>query len=425
MRRQENIVNQIDWLTIFLYLILVLWGWLNIYAAVHDDTNNNSIFDLSINSGRQLIFIGASFIPIMVIMIIDFKFYDTFAYIFYGVTIVMLLVVLVLARDVSGARAWIDIGAFKLQPSEFAKAATALAVARTIASSTFKMEKLKNQMLLFAIIGLPTVLIILQDDVGTAMVYAIFLVVFYREGMSPILLIAGIVVATLFVLTLFIDNLYLTLTLGGLALLIALYFALAKKKIRVAFIAVGIGVSMVLVVLGTDFFINEVLQPHQRSRINTLVDPEADEKGAGYHVSNSKIAIGSGGFSGKGFLAGTQTAGGYVPEQSTDFIFATIGEEYGWLGSLIMIGLFITLLLRIIFIAERQKWRFARVYGYCVACILFFHFGVNIGMTIGLFPVIGIPLPFFSYGGSSLLGFTALLFILLKLDAHRKQVLIR
>jgi rod shape determining protein RodA len=277
--------------------------------------------------------------------------------------------------------------------------------------------------MLFALIGTPMILILLQKDMGTALVFAVFVVVFFREGMSPFLILIGLASAIIFVLTLLVDNEYY-LYLGVGALLVLAILMGRKKFKRIALLVTG-ALAIVIVIESVDYIVTDVLKPHQQNRIKALINPDADPLGFGWNVTQSKIAIGSGGFLGKGFLEGTQTKYDFVPEQSTDFIFCTIGEEHGWIGSLFTIALFMVLLLRIVFLAERQKNKFARVYGYSVACILFFHFAVNIGMTVGLFPVIGIPLPFFSYGGSSLWGFTILLFIFLKLDAHRMQVLQR
>jgi len=423
VRREDNISGKLDWYTILIYMAMVILGWMNIFAAVYDETANQSIFDLSLNSGRQLMFIAASAFIIMVIVIMDMRFYETFAYLFYGLILVMLFLVPIVGKEVGGNKAWLGIGSFGVQPSEFAKFITALAVAKFIGSVGFRMDNLRNQAILFAMIGLPMVLTLLQKDTGTALVFSSFVLVFYREGMSPFLIIVGICAGIIFVLTLLVPNqLYLH---AGIAIILALLIFFGKKKLkRIAILAVG-ALLISGVIESVDYIVTDVLKPHQQNRIKALINPDADPLGYGWNVTQSKIAIGSGGFAGKGFLEGTQTKFDFVPEQSTDFIFCTIGEEHGWLGSLIVIALFVALLLRVAFLAERQKNRFARAYGYSVLAIFFFHFAVNIGMTIGLFPVIGIPLPFFSYGGSSLWGFTVLLFILLKLDAHRSQVLQR
>lgn len=423
MRREADISGKLDWVSVLLYIIMITLGWFNIFASVYDETANQSIFDLSLNSGRQLMFMAASLIIILAIIIIDMRFYETFAYLFYGVILFALFLVPIIGKEVGGNKAWIGIGSFGGQPSEFAKFITALAVAKYIGSVGFKMDNLRNQVILFGLIGVPMMLILLQKDTGTALVFSSFILVFYREGMSPFLLILGICAAAIFILTLLIPNqLFLH---GAIAAILILLIAIGKKRFR----RIGVLIIGALLISGViesvDYVITDVLKPHQQNRIKALINPDADPLGYGWNVTQSKIAIGSGGFAGKGFLKGTQTKFDFVPEQSTDFIFCTIGEEHGWFGSLIVIGLFVTLMFRVLFLAERQKNRFARSYGYAVACIFFFHFAVNIGMTIGLFPVIGIPLPFFSYGGSSLWGFTILLFILLKLDAHRGQVLQR
>lgn len=423
MKREDNITNKIDWVTVLIYCAIVFLGWLNIYAVTYDENAHTSIFSLDLNSGRQLVFIGGSVIIILAILIIDRQFYEAFAYIIYGLLMLILLLVPLIGKEVGGNKAWLGIGSFGVQPSEFAKFATALVVAKTIGSIGFKIDNMKNQLILFALIAAPMLLILLQKDTGTALVFTVFVVVFFREGMSPFLIIIGLSFAAIFVLTLLVDNQYY-LHIGIVALL-GLAILMGRKKLkRIAFLSAG-ALTIMVMIESVDYIVTNVLKPHQQNRVKALINPDADPLGFGWNVTQSKIAIGSGGFLGKGFLEGTQTKFDFVPEQSTDFIFCTIGEEHGWIGSVFTIGLFMLLLLRVMFLAERQKNRFARVYGYSVACILFFHFAVNIGMTIGLFPVIGIPLPFFSYGGSSLWGFTILLFIFLKLDAHRMQVLQR
>lgn len=423
MKREDNISGSLDWPTIGLYLALVLLGWMNIYAVVYDETIHQPIFSLTLSSGRQLMFIMASFIIIMGIVILDMRFYETFAYVLYGVIIVALFLVPIVGKEVGGNKAWLGVGSFGVQPSEFAKFVVALAVAKYMGSVGFRMDNLRNQAVLFAMIGLPMLLILAQKDTGTALVFTSFILVFFREGMSPFLMIVGLCAAVIFILTLLVPNqLYLHAAIVSVLLLLII---LGKKKIkRIVLLTLG-AVIIMGVIESVDYVVTNVLKPHQQNRVKALINPDADPLGYGWNVTQSKIAIGSGGLIGKGFLKGTQTKFDFVPEQSTDFIFCTIGEEHGWIGSLIVVVLFTTFFFRILFIAERQKNRFARVYAYSVVCIFFFHFAVNIGMTIGLFPVIGIPLPFFSYGGSSLWGFTVLLFILLKLDAHRGQVLQR
>jgi rod shape determining protein RodA len=333
-----------------------------------------------------------------------------------------LLLVPIIGKEVGGNKAWLGIGSFGVQPSEFAKFATALAVAKFIGSIGFRMDQKKNQAILFVMIGIPMLLVLAQKDTGTALVFTSFTVVYFREGMSPMLIIAGIIAAIIFVLTLLVNEVYLFIGIG--VILLSAIMLGKKKPKRIAYLTAG-AIAICGIIKSVDYVVTDVLRPHQQARVKALINPDADPLGFGWNVTQSKIAIGSGGFMGKGFLQGTQTKFNFVPEQSTDFIFCTIGEEHGWLGSLLTISLFIGLMLRVVYLAERQKNRFARVYGYSVACIFLFHFAVNIGMTIGLFPVIGIPLPFFSYGGSGLWAFTILLFILLKLDVHRMQVLQR
>lgn len=422
MRNQEIISYKMDWVTVALYATIVFLGWLNIYAVTYDQSADISIFSLQINSGRQLLFIAGAIIIIMGILIMDMRFYETFAYVIYGFIMFLLLLVPLIGKEVGGNKAWLGIGSFGVQPSEFAKFATALAVAKFMGSVGFKMDQLRNQIILFVMIGVPMILILLQKDTGTALVFTVFTLVFFREGMSPLLIIMGVIAAIIFILTLLVNEYYLFTAIG--IILIAAIMLGKKKWKRIGLLTAG-ALMVCSVIVSVDYVVNNVLKPHQQNRVKALINPDADPLGFGWNVTQSKIAIGSGGFTGKGFLKGTQTKFDFVPEQSTDFIFCTIGEEHGWLGSLFTMALFIGLMLRVIFLAERQKNRFARVYGYSVACIFFFHFAINIGMTIGLFPVIGIPLPFFSYGGSGLWGFTILLFILLKLDIHRSQVLQR
>lgn len=422
MRDQEVISYKMDWVTVALYGAIVLMGWLNIYAVTYDQTADQSIFNFGINSGRQLMFIIGGCVIILGILIIDMRFYETFGYVIYGFIMFLLLLVPIIGKEVGGNKAWLGIGSFGVQPSEFAKFATALAVAKYMGSVGFRMDQLRNQIILFIMIGLPMILILLQKDTGTALVFTIFTLVFFREGMSPILIIMGVAAGVILILTLLVNENYLFIAIG-IILIVAIL--MGRKKLKRILMLCGGALLICTMIVSVDYVVANVLKPHQQSRVRALINPDADPLGAGWNVTQSKIAIGSGGFGGKGFLKGTQTKFDFVPEQSTDFIFCTIGEEHGWVGSLFTIALFIALFLRVIFLAERQKNRFARVYGYSVACIFFFHFAVNIGMTIGLFPVIGIPLPFFSYGGSGLWGFTILLFILLKLDIHRSQVLQR
>ena len=423
MKRADDInASKLDWLTILVVVALALAGWLNIYAVVFDSQLDQNIFDLSLNSGKQLLWFGISILVISLIMILDFRFFDSFAYLIYGTVVLLLISVLVFGTVVSGSKSWFELGFMRFQPAEFAKFATALAVAKFLSKPQIKLDNLKTWGILGFIVSIPAVLIIIQGDTGSALVFSAFVLVFYREGLSPLLMLVGIVAVALFVLTLLLGQLYIIIGIIAVAAILLATGKRIKKRVLAILAIAGLTLG---VVMSVDYVVNNALQPHQQNRIKAFINPEADPLGYGYNVTQSKIAIGSGGLFGKGFLEGTQTKFDFVPEQSTDFIFCTIGEEHGWMGSFLLISLFVTLLLRIIFIAERQKSNFSRIYGYCVASILFFHFTVNIGMTIGLFPVIGIPLPFFSYGGSSLLAFSILIFILLKMDAHRMQVLVR
>ncbi len=407
-----------------IYFSLVLFGWINIYAATFDEEVATSIFNITQNSGKQLIWIGTSLLLILAILIIDFRFYESVAYIVYGISMLLLLMVLLLGREVSGATSWFELGPFRLQPSEFAKFCTVLAMAKFIGGPQKDLAKLKNQAITLLILGTPALLILLQPDAGSAMVYISLILVAYREGFSPIPLYLGLAAVLLFVLTLLIAN-YIIFLIVAIIILALLFVGIYLKSLKKVLLIVIATVSIIFYITSVDFIMNNVLKPHQQKRLISLINPNSDPLGYGWNVTQSKIAIGSGGFAGKGFLEGTQTKFDFVPEQSTDFIFCTVGEEYGWVGSMVVIVLFSALLFRLLSLAERQKSKFSRVYGYGVVSIIFFHFTVNIAMTIGLFPVIGIPLPFISYGGSSLWAFTILLFIFLKMDAHRMQLLER
>lgn len=423
MRREGGFFTDLDWLVVFIYFILVALGWFNIFASVYDPVADQSILDISLNSGRQLIFIGVALVPILVILLLDFRIYESFAPIYYGLMILLLAGVLIFGREVNGAKAWFEIGSFRLQPAEFTKMATALLLARFVSSTGVKLADFSSQIKAFLILALPIGLIMLQPDFGSVIIYASLVIPMYREGFPSIYLILGFTIGVLFILTLLVPENYIFIGIGTITFIAAIMqWKRPKRLIPVALIAIVVTGF----VMATDFILNEVIYEYQRKRVEAIFRPElVDPQAEGWNLEQSKIAIGSGGFSGKGFLEGTQTKFGYVPEQSTDFIFSTLAEEHGWLGSAVMIFLFLALILRIVFIAERQKSKFARFYGYSVASIIFFHFTINIAMTIGLFPVVGIPLPFFSYGGSSLWSFTIMLFVLLKIDMHRAQVLSR
>lgn len=420
--RQDPLSQKIDWISVLLFGVLVLAGWLNIFAAEYDPDINQSIFDFGTSAGRQLVWIMASVVIAFGLFFFDYKFFDSFAFVIYGVFMALLLLILVGGKEVAGSKSWVGIGGFGLQPSEFAKFATAFALAKYLDHPTRKLENLNTMGISLAIILLPMALIILQGDTGTALVFTALVIPMFREGMPPQLLIIGVSVFAVFILTLLVSQ---TVLLAGIAIVTLLAIGLNARNPKRLLYIVASAVMVTLAVRSVDFILTEVLKPHQQKRVLSLINPNIDPLGAGWNVTQSKIAIGSGGFTGKGFLEGTQTKFDFVPEQTTDFIFCTIGEEQGWIGSILLLGVFTALLLRLAFLAERQKSTFSRVFGYSVVSIIFFHFTVNIAMTIGLFPVIGIPLPFFSYGGSSLWAFTILLFSFLKLDAHRMQVLQR
>lgn len=419
MRKAKNIFANIDTASVFLYILLISFGWLNIYASQYND-DTNFVIDFSSRYGKQLFFICFSLLIAFLILIIDWKFFYSLSYIFYGIIVTSLILLLIIGGVTSGATSWFEIGNFKFQPSEFAKFATALALAKYFNMQHIKNKKFQTKFISYLIIIIPFLLIILQNDTGTALVYSSFILVLYREGLSANILIFFLIIGILFILTLLIDKIILSIIFTVLT--IAIVFFLRKNKKDIIMILLGWILSLFFV-FSVNYIFNNVLPPHQSKRINVLLGKDFDPYGAGYNLIQSKIAIGSGGFSGKGFLNGTQTRFDFVPEQSTDFIFCTIGEEWGFIGSFLFIMTFMGLVIRLIFLSERQRSNFSRIYGYSVACILFAHFVINLGMTIGLIPVIGIPLPFVSYGGSSLLGFTILLFIFLNLDSYRLQIL--
>ncbi|MFT4756157.1 MAG: rod shape determining protein RodA [Vicingaceae bacterium] len=433
MRGTKSLIDNIDWVTVGLYFILVLAGWLNIYAAVYNE-EFESIFDTTQRYGKQLLWIGTAGIIATVILLIDERFFSTFGYLIYGFIIMLLVAVLLVGAATKGATSWFAIGGFKIQPSEFSKFATNLALAKYLSTLNIRMKDLKTKLIAAVILGLPAVLILMQNDTGSALVYGAFVLVLFREGLSGNFLLIGLITAFLFVITLVFQNDVYQLPFeveltGGWMLIMALFvmmglvFYLNRKKKQILLFSTVIFIACSGLVKSVDYVFNNILEPHQSKRINVMLGIESDPYGAGYNVNQSLIAIGSGGLTGKGYLKGTQTKYDFVPEQSTDFIFCTIGEEWGFLGSFVVVALFMSLLLRILFMCSRQRSDFARIYGYGVAAIFFFHFMINIGMTIGLAPVIGIPLPFFSYGGSSLWAFTILLFVFIKMDADRLEIL--
>ncbi|GAB3658680.1 rod shape-determining protein RodA [Echinicola sediminis] len=420
VRQDDLYINKIDWLTILIYGLLVLIGWFNIYAAVYDEQAAKSIFDFSINSGKQLVWIGTAVLLITLIMVADYRLFDNLSLILYGFFLLILLLTPFIGKEINGQRAWFELGPFSLQPGEFAKFATALALAKFIERPSFDLTQPKYQLQAILIIMLPVSLIMMQPDTGTAMVYSAFFIMLYREGMPQKYYILALVFIAISLLSLAVeDNLYIA---GAVAALTLLLILTGKKTWQRVVTLCLIGTAIIAYSYSLDLVVSK-LPEHQQNRIMVLFNPDLDPLGVGWNVTQSKIAIGSGGFWGKGYLEGTQTKFDFVPEQHTDFIFCTLGEEFGWIGSLVVVFLFVALLIRLVFLAERQKTRFSRVYGYSVISILLFHFMINISMTIGLFPVVGIPLPFFSYGGSSLWSFTILLFIFIKLDSHRIQLL--
>ena len=469
--RSNNLLANIDWVSILLYLLLVLIGWLNIYAAVYDE-NHSSIFDISQKYGKQLIWIGAAFVIAFLVLLTDSKFFTTFSMVIYGIMIFLLIAVLFFGTETKGARSWFEVGDFRIQPAEFAKFATNLAIAYVMSRHNFKVMRFSSLLTIGLILALPSGLIILQNDTGSALVYSSFILVLFREGLHGSILLLCFVAAAIFIMALLYSPFTVLLVIIGGTLIAFYYYRHDIRELVQIILFIGCGFGLFVLIkwmfnllisdyymLLTVYVITSItaiypiykrkmknmitllliswlcvgaapsvnyafdhLQPHQQDRINELLGIRVDPKGTGYNVTQSKIAIGSGGLLGKGFLQGTQTKLNFVPEQSTDFIFCTVGEEWGFVGSTFTIVLLAVFILRIIKLAERQRSSFSRIYGYGVASILFFHVAVNIGMTIGMAPVIGIPLPFFSYGGSSLWSFTILIFIFLRLDANRLQV---
>lgn len=413
--KNQSVTNNIDWITILLYSVLVITGWMTIYSASLPN-EETSIFDISQIYGKQILFIVFSIPLIMVLLTIDAKIYDKYAVVFYGLGIVLLAGLFVAGKTIKGQTNWYSFGGFSLQPSEFAKIGTALVLSKYLSDVQINLKNTNHQLLAFAIICFPVLLIMMQPDAGSAMIFFSLVLVLYREGLPGWYLATGAIAIILFLLALLVKPVFLV----AFALIIILaQFFLTRRAFRNPILSTVIFIAITGFVFSVDFVYENVLESHQKDRINVLFDKNVNQQAEGYNLNQSMIAIGSGGWFGKGYLEGTQTKGGFVPEQHTDYIFTTVGEEWGFVGGLVVIGLFVTLLLRIIYLAERQKTKFSRTYGYCVAAILFMHFFVNITMLIKLFPTIGVPLPFFSYGGSSLWAFTILLFIFIKMDANK------
>ena len=419
MRNNKSFFANIDWTLVLIYFFMLLFGWLNIYAANFGEGSSN-LLTMSAEPGKQLFWIASSCFWIVLILILDGKFYTTFSYLIYALMMLLLIGVVIFGKEIGGARSWYEIGRFSMQPSEFAKVGTLLAISKYLSQLNINLGKMDTQIKALSIIVLPILLIMLQPDAGSAIVFASLGLVLFREGISSIYLVIAGFVITLFIITLKFEVGIGMIVVGCIAGIFAYLLKKGRNSIKPAIVSLILGLGFVQSV---GYLYSDILRPHHRNRIDLILGKIDDIHGAGYNLHQSKIAIGSGGFFGKGFLDGTQTKFNFVPEQSTDFIFCTIGEEWGFIGSLITVGLFLLLLFRIIILAERQRSSFSRVYGYGVATILFCHFFINIGMTIGIMPVIGIPLPFFSYGGSSLWGFSILLFIFIKLDAYRMEIL--
>ncbi|MDF1575988.1 MAG: rod shape-determining protein RodA [Bacteroidales bacterium] len=473
MVQRNRVFANLDWLSLLLWLIMIGFGWMNIYSANIMEADGG-VFDFSQRFGKQLIWIGASLLLALLLLVLDAKFYIYFSYLLYLLLLGILLGVLVFGTEINGAKSWFVIGGFQIQPAEFAKPVTALALASLLSSHNYNIKKFRNLAVAFGIIAAPPLLILLQPDLGSVLIFSAFLLVLFREGFSANSMMMLAALGLLFLATLLLEKSWILLILVILSLIIymvvvrsfrkgavpgliiALVFAIlyginyllkAEFSLFQTGLAAMIPVTLIIIVRGfrlreyvqikilsgflisiffiisVDFAMNKVLKPHQQHRIHVTIGIEDDPQGVGYNVNQSKIAIGSGGFSGKGYLNGTQTKLHFVPEQSTDFIFCTVGEEWGFLGTSFVILLYVGFLLRMIFLAERQRSSFSRIFGYGFISVLMLHFIVNIGMTIGLLPVIGIPLPFFSYGGSSLWTFTMFLFIFLRLDASRLELL--
>ena len=413
--KNQSVVNRIYYISILLYIALVIMGWMTIYSASLP-IEETSIFDLSQIYGRQMLFIGLAIPLIFIVLFTDAKIYERLSFVFYGIGIILLLGLFVFGVTKKGQTNWYQFGGFGFQPSEFVKIATGLLLAKYISYSQINFKYTKHQIIGLAIIGLPVFLILLQPDAGSAMIFISLIFVLNREGLPSWYFISGIVAIGLFFASLVIQPFYVVI---AIAVFMVIHYIFNRKITRNPIIYGLLFLVMTAFTYSVSYVYDSVLEPHQKDRINVLIGDNVDMKREGYNLDQSMIAIGSGGLTGKGYLEGTQTKGGFVPEQHTDYIFTTVGEEWGFIGSFIVIVLFAALFLRIIYLAENQKTKFSRVYGYCVATYLFTHFFVNIAMLIKLFPTIGVPLPFFSYGGSSLWSFTILLFIFIKLDANK------
>lgn len=415
--KNQSVTNNLDWLSIIIYITLVILGWLNIYSSsLSNIEGESSIFDVTQIYGKQFLFILFTIPLIFSVMAIDAKFFEKYAIIIFAVALLSLAGLFLFGKTIAGQRCWYAIGTFTLQPSEFAKTATALALAKYLSDVQINLKEVNRQIQVMIIIFLPILLILPQPDPGSALIYSVFFLVLYREGFPSWYLWTGFIAILLFILALLLEPYVIIL----IALLVIVFIHFRSRMIDRNWVLSVIVLGLISgYVFSVDYVFDTVFKQHHRDRFNILLGKEVDMKGVGYNTNQSEIAIGSGGLFGKGYLEGTQTKGGFVPEQHTDYIFTTVGEEWGFAGSMFIVALFVTLFGRILYLAERQKTKFSRVYGYCVAGILFIHFFVNISMVVGIFPTIGVPLPFFSYGGSGLWGFTILLFIFLKMDANK------
>lgn len=404
-----------DWISIIIYLLLILFGWANIYSASLG-SSDGSFFDLEQPYGKQALFIVLSIFLIIIVLSVETKFYQRFSSIIYIISLLSLAGLFVFGKTISGATSWYSFGSFSLQPSEFAKFATALALAKYLSDIQTNIRRLSHQVKAFVIIALPALIIIPQPDPGSAIVYAAFFFPLYREGLSGFYLVAGLSAVAVFISTLLAGPVWVS----AAVLLIGLFIFFRKRKKRPGRVLITLfAVISIALSFSVNYIFENVFEQRHRDRFNIVLGKEVDSRGIGYNTNQSEIAIGSGGWLGKGWTEGTQTKGHFVPEQHTDYIFSTVGEEWGFLGSTLVVLLFVALLIRLLQLAERQRDQFHRIYGYSVIGILFIHFLINIGMVIGIFPTVGIPLPFFSYGGSGLWGFTILLFIFIKLDSDR------
>jgi rod shape determining protein RodA len=413
--KNQSVTNNLDWISVIIYAVLVVLGWLNIYSSSLSLSDSNFMFDFGQPYGKQLLYLFLTLPLIFIILAVDGKFYEKFSSVIYGIGLLSIAGLFVFGKTVKGQANWYSFGSFGLQPSEFVKAATALALAKYLSDVQVNLKDVNRQIQALAILFFPVVLIAIHDP-GSALIYVVFIFVMHREGLPSWYLWTGFIAIVLFVLALVIQP----LALIGIALAVVIIVYIKSRMMDRNIIASALVMLLISgFIFSVDYVFDNVFKQHHRDRFNILLGKQVDLKGIGYNTNQSEIAIGSGGWFGKGYLEGTQTKGGFVPEQHTDYIFTTVGEEWGFIGCLIVIALFIGLIFRIIYLAERQKTKFSRVYGYGVAGILFIHFFINIAMVVGVFPTVGVPLPFFSYGGSGLWGFTILLFIFLKMDANK------